>query len=76
VSIQDEALAARVKSAIAQDKRISGLAIMVRAASGQISLKGRVETEEQKELACMVTTGIPGVRQVNADELEVTGGEQ
>lgn len=70
-SVQDEALAQRVKNAITQDKRIGGLPILVRAANGEISLKGFVEQQDQKELAMVVAQGIPGVRQVNTDELAV-----
>ncbi len=54
-----------------QDKRIGGLPIMVRAANGEISLKGRVDSPEQRELAQMVAQGIPGVRQVDVEELTV-----
>ena len=76
MSIQDEALAGRVRSALSQDKRLSGLPIMVRAASGEIHLKGKVDTEEQKKLAVMVIHGVPGVRGLVSDELEVReGGE-
>jgi osmotically-inducible protein OsmY len=74
VSFQDEALAQRVRHAITQDKRIGGLPIMVRAADGEIALKGRVDTTEQRELARLVAQGIPGVRQVNVDELIMKEG--
>jgi len=76
VSIQDEALAESVRTALAADKRLSALPIVVRAASGEIHLKGRVETEEQRELATIVVCGIPGVRNLVNDELVVReGGE-
>jgi osmotically-inducible protein OsmY len=76
VSIQDEALEARVRGAISQDKRLSGLPIMVRAAGGEVHLKGKVDTEEQKELAGMVVRGVPGIRALVCEELEVReGGE-
>ena len=71
MAFQDEALAQRVRHAIAQDKRIGGQAIMVRAANGEIALKGRVDTPKQRELAMLVAQGIPGVRHVNVDELIV-----
>jgi osmotically-inducible protein OsmY len=60
-----------------QDKRIGGLPIMVRAANGEISLKGRVDTPDQRELAKMLAQGIPGVRHVDIEELTVIteGGE-
>lgn len=74
MSIQDEALQGRVRSALSHDKRLSGQAIMVRAADGEVHLKGRVDTEEQKQLAIMVINGVPGVRGLVTDELEVRGG--
>lgn len=76
MAFQDEALAQRVRHAITQDKRIGGLPIMVRAANGEIALKGRVDTPEQRELAQLVAQGIPGVRYVHVDELVLKeGGE-
>jgi osmotically-inducible protein OsmY len=71
VTIQDEALAGRVRNALAQDKRLGGQAIAVRVAQGEVSLKGIVDTEEQRELAKLVVKGIPGVRQLNVDELRI-----
>ena len=71
MTIQDEALAGRVASAIVQDKRIGGQAIAVRVAEGEVSLKGIVDTDEQLELAKLVVGGIPGVRRLNVDELRV-----
>jgi osmotically-inducible protein OsmY len=59
VSIKDEALAASVQP------------IMVRAVDGEVFLKGRVDSEEQRKLAGMVVRGVPGVRHVRMDELEV-----
>ncbi len=71
MTIQDEALAGRVTNAIVQDKRIGGQAIAVRVVQGEVSLKGVVDSDEQKELAAMVARGIPGVRHVNVEELRV-----
>ncbi len=71
MTIQDEALAGRVRNAIVQDKRISGQAIAVRVADGEVFLKGVVDTDEQRELATLVARGIPGVRYINTDELRV-----
>ena len=69
MTFQDEALAQRVRHAISQDRRLGALAIMVRVANGEIALKGRVDTPEQRELAKLVAQGIPGVRHVTVDEL-------
>lgn len=71
MSIRDEALALSVRNALAQDKRIGGQAIMVRATDGDVFLKGRVDHEEQRELASLVAQGVPGVRHVRTDELVV-----
>ena len=71
MALQDEALEQMVTNAIRQDKRIGGQAIMVRATSGEIALKGLVDTLEQLELARLVTQGVPGVRRVSVDELSV-----
>lgn len=71
MSIQDEALADRVRNSIAQDKRIGGQAIAVRVAEGEVFLKGIVDAEEQKDLAKLVARGVTGVRQVFVDELRV-----
>ncbi len=71
MAFQDAALAQMVINAIYQDKRIGGKPIMVRAADGEISLKGWVDTPEQRELARLVALGILGVRHVTIDELLV-----
>ena len=71
MAFADEALAAKVRDTLAQDRRIAGLTIMVRAANGDIFVKGRVDTAEQSELIQMVCQGVSGVRRVVLDELEV-----
>ena len=71
MTIQDEALSGRVSEALAQDKRISGQAIAVRVAQGEVFLKGVVDSVGQSELAVMVTRGIAGVRHVDVTELRV-----
>lgn len=76
MNIQDEAIAGKVRYAILQDKRISGQAIAVRVTEGEVFLKGIVDSEEQRDLALMVTQGIPGIRQVNIDELRVREAQQ
>lgn len=71
MSIQDEALAGMVQSALIQDKRISGQAIAARVAEGDVFLKGVVDTEEQRDLAVLVVRGVAGIRHVNDDELRI-----
>ena len=71
MAIADEALAARVIDTLAQARRLAGLAIVVRAANGDVLIKGRVDTEEQKELIHLVCQGVSGVRRVVLEELQV-----
>ena len=76
LSIKDEALAQRVRNALAQDKRMGGQPIMVRVAAGEVFLKGRVDSDEVRELAALVIQGVPGVRHVRLEELEVREGQE
>ena len=76
MSIQDEALTGMVRNAIAQDKRICGQAIAVRAAHGEVSLKGIADEDEQREMARCVAGGVSGVRHVNINELRVREATQ
>ncbi len=76
MTIQDEALAGRVRNALAQDKRLGGQAIAIRVAEGEVSLKGIVDTDEQWDLAKLVVRGIPGVRQLNVEELRVREAQE
>ena len=71
MSIQDEALAGKVRNALAQDKRLCGQAIAIRVAQGEVSLKGIVDAEDIRDLAALVVQGISGVRSVIVDELRV-----
>jgi osmotically-inducible protein OsmY len=71
VTIQDQALAGMVANALNQDKRLAGQAIAVRVANGDVFLKGIVDDEDSRQLAQIVASGIPGVRQVNLDELRL-----
>ncbi len=71
MSLADEALAQRVENAIAADIRVAGLPIVVRAANGEISLKGVVDTIMQKEIVNTIAQGIQGVRKVLISELIV-----
>lgn len=71
MSIQDEALAGMIRNALVNDKRIGGQAIAARVADGDVFLKGIVDTEEQRNLAYIIVSGVAGVRHVNTDELRV-----
>ena len=71
MTIRDEAISGRVRQALAMDRRISGLPIGVRVSNGDVFLKGAVESREQAEVMHFILLGIPGVRHVNVDELNV-----
>ncbi|HUV05313.1 MAG TPA: BON domain-containing protein [Armatimonadota bacterium] len=71
MTVHDEALAARAKTALAMDRRTSGLPINVRASNGEVFLKGKVDALEQIEVAQFILSGIPGVRHVDVQELQV-----
>lgn len=71
MTVHDEALAARARTALAMDKRVSSQPIDVRASNDEIFLKGTVESLEQADVVQFIASGIPGVRHVNVDELVV-----
>lgn len=71
MTVQDEALAGKIRNALVQDKRVGGQPIAIRVTEGEVFLKGVVDTCEQRELAILIASGFPGVRQVNDDELAV-----
>ena len=71
MTVQDEALTVRVRNALSMDKRLSGLPIGVRVSNGEVFLKGTAESLEQVDVVQFIVTGIPGVRHVNVQELEV-----
>jgi len=71
MSLSDQALAQQVENAIAADIRVAGLPIVVRAADGEISIKGVVDTMTQKELVHAIVQGIQGVKRVTMVELIV-----
>ncbi len=76
MSMRDEALAMRVREALQGDKRISSLPIGVRVSNGDVFLKGAVDSLEQRDVAQFIVQGVPGVRHVEVDELEVKEGGQ
>ena len=71
MTIRDEAISGRVRQALAMDTRISGLPIGVRVSNGDVFLKGAVESRDQVEVMHFIVLGIPGVRHVNVEELNV-----
>lgn len=73
MSIQDEALANKLRDALEKDKRISNLPIDVRVSEGEAFLKGVVDCQEQIEVAKFIAGGIAGVRHINMNELRIKG---
>ena len=71
MTIHDEALATRIRTAIAMDRRTGDLPIDVRVSGGEAFLKGRVDTLEQSDVVQFIVSGVTGVRHVNTEELEV-----
>lgn len=71
MTVHDEALAARIRTALGMDKRVSGLPINMRITNGEVFLKGRADTFEQADTVQFIVSGIPGVHHVDVSELEV-----
>lgn len=76
MTIRDEALSNRVSTALASDNRLSDLPIDVRVCGSEVFLKGKVAFPEQLDVVQFVVAGIPGVRHVNVEELEVAKSSQ
>lgn len=62
---QDAALASRIKSALAQTKRLQGYTISVENKEGIVTLSGDVPSPFDKELAGNVAKETPGIKSVN-----------
>jgi osmotically-inducible protein OsmY len=60
-SASDAALAAKVKTALANDAGLKTLKLDVDANSGVVSLKGRVDNDQTKQRIQEVTQSVPGV---------------
>ena len=61
----DAALMSKIKSAIAQTKRLHGYSIGVECKDGLVSLNGDVPSEIDKELAADLAKEISGVKAIN-----------
>ena len=69
----DAAIAAKVKARLLADPEVKGLDIEVQAADGNVILKGRAETREQKQEAGKLARGTEGVHSVR-NRIRVAGG--
>lgn len=73
--LEDVRITASVKTAFALNRHLKDLPIEVSTDYGQLSLKGRVETEVQRELALEIASSIKGVKGVK-EELTFFEGER
>ena len=71
MAARDEVISNQVLQALSGDKRLAGLPISVRVSNGDVFLKGTVNCEDEVHVARFILMGIPGVRHVNADEVEI-----
>lgn len=71
MTIRDDALAEKVKTALALDRRICNLPIDVRVSSGHVFVKGKVDKIEQAEVVQFIVKGIHGVHDVDLHEIQV-----
>jgi osmotically-inducible protein OsmY len=69
----DAAIAAKVKAKLLADPEVKGLDIEVQAAGGNVILKGRAETREQKQEAGKLARATEGVHAVR-NRIRVAGG--
>jgi hyperosmotically inducible protein len=65
--IDDEALTAKVKSAMVADKRVSALDVKVKIYQGLVQLSGFVNTQAQKDAAEEIARTTKGVKSVKND---------
>jgi osmotically-inducible protein OsmY len=71
MGVREEALSSSIRGRLIDDSRVGDLPISTYIVDGDVYLIGRVNTLEQKDIAEFIVRGIPGVRHVNTDELEV-----
>ncbi|HEY7820614.1 MAG TPA: BON domain-containing protein, partial [Vicinamibacteria bacterium] len=61
-SVEDAAVTASVKAAMALHRDLAQRAIRVEARSGNVTLRGSVGVEEEKKQATAIAQNVPGVR--------------
>jgi hyperosmotically inducible periplasmic protein len=72
-SIEDAALAAKIKSALVADREVNALEIDVAVARGVVTLYGTAATGASRDRATRVASGIEGVKSVT-NKLAVVAG--
>ncbi len=64
-SVKNATLTAKIKSQLLLNSNTSGMAINVDSANGQVTLTGKVDSAEEKELAERIAENTDGVQLVN-----------
>lgn len=65
--IDDSVITAKVKTALLNSPKVSGLSIEVETFRGEVQLSGFADTKEEREEAAKLAKGVPGVRAVRND---------
>ena len=65
--IDDTAITGKVKTALLQDKQVSGLNINVESFKGKVQLSGFAGTAEERARAVKIAGDVPGVKSVSND---------
>jgi len=63
----DSWITSKTKIALFADERVKGREVSVETMKGEVSLRGKVDTEEAKTAAAEITKGIEGVKNVKND---------
>ena len=70
--VSDDQIYDNVRRKLADDQVVKGGAMEVEVKGGIVTLRGKVETEQQKTRAAKIAHKVSGVKQVS-NELEVVG---
>lgn len=65
--IDDSVITAKVKTALLNSPKVSGLSIEVETFRGEVQLSGFADTKEEREEAAKLAKSVPGVRAVRND---------
>ena len=64
-AVDDAAITAKVKTALAKDKDTSAMAVNVDTDKGYVTLKGEVKSASERDKAAQLARNVEGVRGVN-----------
>ena len=70
--VSDDQIYDNVRRKLADDQVVKGGAMEVEVKDGVVTLRGKVESDQQKTRAAKIAHKIPGVKQVD-NQLEVVG---